>query len=50
MRSLCIVVDLHQTVNSIELFNFAKETEEWIPVAHPWSYRLFHNAVSNTST
>jgi len=48
MHSPCIVVDLHQTVNHIELFIVAKETQQWIPVARPWSYRLFHTAVSNT--
>ena len=48
LHSLHIVVDLHQTVNHIELFIVAKETWEWIPVAHAWSYRLFCTAVSNT--
>jgi hypothetical protein len=28
MHSLCIVVDLHQTVNHIELFIVAKERQE----------------------
>ena len=48
MHSLRIVADLHQTVNHTELFIVAKETQEWIPVAHPSSCRLFRIAVSNT--
>jgi hypothetical protein len=47
MPYICIVLDLHVTVNNINPLSIAMETQEPVPFAILSLYKTFHSAVNN---
>jgi len=47
MTSLCIVVDLHETVKNVKAINIAADTQQCVPFAMFRSYRIFKAAANN---